>query len=101
MSWQKCPICEGTGVYPGPGTFSNVPTCPTCKGKRIISTVSGQPPIDGGVYVYSQSTQKVIEPAVWPNQSYTNSNTTHNVRDISTERPQLQEPRSERIDPVD
>jgi hypothetical protein len=39
MSWQKCPICEGTGVY---NSISS--KCPTCEGKRIISELNGLPP---------------------------------------------------------
>lgn len=39
MSWQKCPICEGTGTL----SFLNY-ICPTCNGKRIISSVNGLPP---------------------------------------------------------
>lgn len=44
QGWQRCPICEGTGIYQGQGTFSEIPTCPTCNGKRIISTLTGLPP---------------------------------------------------------
>ena len=42
--WQKCPICNGTGYSPI-GTFTSMPTCPTCNGHRIISEISGLPPI--------------------------------------------------------
>ena len=48
MSWQKCPVCSGTGYDPSPGTFGTMsicPTCPTCQGTRIISELSGLPPI--------------------------------------------------------
>jgi len=44
QGWQRCPICEGTGIYQGQGTFHEIPTCPTCNGKRIISTLTGLPP---------------------------------------------------------
>lgn len=44
QNWQRCPICEGTGIYQGQGTFSEIPVCPTCNGKRIISTLTGLPP---------------------------------------------------------
>lgn len=103
MSWQKCPICNGTGIYPGPGTFNTIPACPTCKGSRIINDITGLPPVSQDVYIYSPTyiapKEDPIEPAIWPNLS--NSNSTQHVRDIPTERPQLQERGSERIDPVD
>lgn len=43
--WQKCPICNGTGVDQQNSTPNKMATCPTCNGKRIISEVSGLPPI--------------------------------------------------------
>ena len=60
--WQKCPICKGAGgIFSYDTTSSNHYTdcvtcggkgdilmgshkCPTCKGKRIISTATGKPP---------------------------------------------------------
>ena len=42
--WQTCPLCGGTGLTPIPGTYNIIPACPTCKGKRIISTLTGLPP---------------------------------------------------------
>jgi DnaJ-class molecular chaperone len=36
--YQKCPICNGTGVSNG-----QIP-CSVCKGYKIISEVTGQPP---------------------------------------------------------
>jgi hypothetical protein len=42
--WQKCPICNGTGVIPGPLSNSLFITCVTCNGKRIISELTGLPP---------------------------------------------------------
>ena len=46
MSFQKCPICNGSGNDPFivTGSFSSYP-CPTCKGTRIIDEVTGLPPI--------------------------------------------------------
>ena len=45
MSWQKCPICNGTGIEPGPFTTSNsTPICTICQGKKIISELTGLPP---------------------------------------------------------
>lgn len=42
--WQNCPLCKGTGFDYSPGTYSNIPECPVCKGQRIISEVTGLPP---------------------------------------------------------
>ena len=48
--WQKCPICKGTGQDESwlvhNGTKSE---CPTCNGKRIINTLTGNPPVDDRV----------------------------------------------------
>ncbi len=40
MSWQKCPVCNGSGVVPPFYT-----DCSTCNGKRIISELTGKPPV--------------------------------------------------------
>lgn len=72
MSFQKCPVCNGTGIDPSPGTFNTVPVCPTCKGARIINELSGLPP---ACYM---STQKP----------------TQDVSNISSEGSQLQEHKS-------
>ena len=43
--WQKCPICNGTGSDPNWLVHNgNIPKCPTCKGERIISELTGKPP---------------------------------------------------------
>ena len=45
--WEKCPICNGTGSDPNYFIINNnTLKCPTCKGKRIISSLTGKPPID-------------------------------------------------------
>ena len=46
--WQKCPICNGSGVEPTP-TWRSLKycTCTTCKGEKIISTFTGLPPNSG------------------------------------------------------
>jgi hypothetical protein len=32
-------------MYNGNGTFSSIPNCPTCDGKRIINSGTGKPPV--------------------------------------------------------
>lgn len=48
MTWQKCPICSGSGritecAYGGI-TVTSESGCPTCQGQRIIHSVTGCPP---------------------------------------------------------
>jgi hypothetical protein len=54
MSFQKCPVCYGTGVSPLPGTYSNIPVCPVCRGQRIISEVTGNPPTQNSTLKLNQ-----------------------------------------------
>jgi hypothetical protein len=47
MSWQRCPICEGEGnamIY-DPLKGQTFYPCSVCKGKKIIDTITGLPPI--------------------------------------------------------
>jgi predicted patatin/cPLA2 family phospholipase len=45
MSWQKCPICNGTGIEPLSGTSTNTQArCLVCDGRRIINKKTGLPP---------------------------------------------------------
>jgi predicted patatin/cPLA2 family phospholipase len=45
MSFQKCPICNGTGIEPLSGTSANTQTrCLVCDGRRIINKKTGIPP---------------------------------------------------------
>ena len=46
MTYQKCPICEGGGFILKPYELTNDfhVKCPTCKGARIISSMTGLPP---------------------------------------------------------
>lgn len=41
MSFQKCPVCYGSGL--DPSSVGLVP-CPVCRGTRIIDELTGQPP---------------------------------------------------------
>lgn len=44
MSWQKCPICNGSGKIYNTLSSSSYDTCSTCNGKKIISELTGLPP---------------------------------------------------------
>ena len=45
MSYQKCPICNGTGIEPLSGTAANTQArCLVCDGRRIINKKTGLPP---------------------------------------------------------
>lgn len=46
MSFQKCPICNGTGIEQNTYTSNATLTCETCNGKRIISELTGLPPVN-------------------------------------------------------
>ena len=41
MSFQKCPICNGTGFDP---TKLGLVPCTVCKGTKIINELTGKPP---------------------------------------------------------
>ena len=45
MSWQKCPLCSGSGIDPTVTLSSSIPQCPVCQGKKIISEITGLPPV--------------------------------------------------------
>lgn len=45
MSFQKCPVCDGSGFFSCGMTQTNG-VCQTCLGKRIIHTETGKPPQD-------------------------------------------------------
>lgn len=45
MSWQKCPSCEGKGFVPDEMLLiSSSHPCTVCKGAKIISELTGEPP---------------------------------------------------------
>lgn len=43
--YQKCPICNGTGIDQNPGTYSSIPKCTVCNGYKIINELNGLPPL--------------------------------------------------------
>lgn len=44
MTWQKCPICNGSGFSVNIALSTSLPLCEVCKGRKIISTETGRPP---------------------------------------------------------
>lgn len=44
MSWQRCSLCEGTGIDPNINTSFTMPVCPVCNGEKIISVLTAEPP---------------------------------------------------------
>jgi hypothetical protein len=43
--YQKCPICNGTGIDMTSPWTSTDATCPVCRGQRIIDRQTGRPPV--------------------------------------------------------
>lgn len=53
-TWQLCPKCHGVGACL---TFENdhpYHQCDVCKGKKIISIITGYPPVDNAVQEFKQ-----------------------------------------------
>lgn len=47
MSYQKCPVCDGTGKEPLKGLSNHSGNiCQVCKGSKIIDSDTGLPPIN-------------------------------------------------------
>lgn len=55
--YQKCPICNGSGL--APTLTSSNSTCPCCHGSRIIDEVTGLPPYVG-VRTNSNTTSQIV-----------------------------------------
>ncbi len=45
--WQKCPICNGSGLNYQETSIKNCP-CSVCNGSKIISELTGKPPKHDG-----------------------------------------------------
>ena len=43
-NWQKCPVCNGTGKDVVTKINETSSVCSVCNGKKIISTLNGNPP---------------------------------------------------------
>lgn len=42
--WQKCPICDGSGMIPITLSINSMEKCKACNGTGIISGLTGLPP---------------------------------------------------------
>ena len=42
--WQKCPVCDGSGMAPTKYVGSMSGICSTCNGHKIINEITGLPP---------------------------------------------------------
>lgn len=80
MSFQRCPVCDGTGYRMSAYTSSCTETCSVCQGTKIISTLTGLPPLHAPVY-YTNTTQQL--------------NPQEDVYNIQIGEPQVREPGSE------
>lgn len=43
-TWQRCPICNGSGTVYNTLSSNGFTACTVCNGKKIISTINGLPP---------------------------------------------------------
>lgn len=58
--WEKCSICNGIGLDPNCFIINNnTPKCPVCKGKRIINSLTGKPPVDDIIETETLNIDKV------------------------------------------
>lgn len=64
MSFQKCPICDGSGVEPLSGTSANTQArCLVCDGRRIINRKTGLPPARVSIEEYVKEMPKSLKDA--------------------------------------
>ena len=60
--WQKCHVCLGTGVDNNIIIFNKEIKCTACDGKKIINTITGNPPnINEKVQHIAMCTQKIYQ----------------------------------------
>lgn len=70
MSWQKCPICDGTGkgwVSWGliKGEYGpKYDPCKTCLGHGIINKLTGKPPSGAGCFLDERIAREEVEKMV-------------------------------------
>jgi RecJ-like exonuclease len=62
MSYQKCPICNGSGKVINTESTNMYDMCPVCKGARIIDEITGLPPYEfnGVIPNLSESTSPLV-----------------------------------------
>lgn len=63
MSFQKCPVCEGSGQVQ---RFGLSPVCHVCSGHGIIDEVTGQPPVSTVTVSNSEDVYIAKSPTVAP-----------------------------------
>ena len=66
MSFQKCPVCEGSGQVQ---RFGLSPVCHVCSGHGIIDEVTGQPPVSSVTISSSEDVYISKSPTVAPPNS--------------------------------
>lgn len=57
MSYQKCPVCNGTGEEINAYSTGKYLPCSVCKGAKIINTATGEPPESVGHKTNAVSTE--------------------------------------------
>lgn len=74
MSYQKCPICNGTGQDLTVSITNGLYKCPTCKGHRIINEQTGLPPTvpdkDTSDKKLDTDNPQKVDSSQWPNYTW-------------------------------